>query len=105
MTLTRQPLPMVLPPFTVVFVMSEFADTVWAQKFGCGNNDNSNNNGSPNKDNENKSRECDVSYLNVCIQPTPPNLDCGEIKHRNFRVLSADPHGFDGDGDGIGCDS
>ncbi len=85
--------------------VSEFANTVWAQKSGCGNNDNSNNNGSPSKDDEVKPRECDVSYPDVCIQPNPPDLDCGEIKHKNFKVPSTDPHGFDGDGDGIGCDS
>jgi micrococcal nuclease len=85
--------------------VSEFANTVWAQKFGCGNNDNSNKNGASSKDDENEPSECDVSYPNVCIHSAPPDLDCGEIKHRNFKVLSADPHGFDGDGDGIGCDS
>ena len=86
--------------------ISEFANTVWAQKYGCGNNDNpNNNNGASSKDDENEARECDVSYPDVCIQSAPPDLDCGEVKHKNFKVLSADPHGFDGDGDGIGCDS
>jgi len=32
-------------------------------------------------------------------------LDCGEISHKNFRVVGSDPHRFDGDGDGIGCES
>jgi micrococcal nuclease len=85
--------------------VSEFANTVWAQKFGCNNNGNSNNNGASGKDDEDKPGECDVSYPNVCILSAPPDLDCGEIKHKNFKVLSTDPHGFDGDGDGIGCDS
>jgi micrococcal nuclease len=85
--------------------VSEFANTVWAQKSGCGNNDNSNKNVAPSKDDESEPSECDVSYPNVCIYSPPPDLDCGEIEHRNFIVLSADPHGFDGDGDGIGCDS
>ncbi len=84
--------------------VSEFANTVWAQ-FGCGNNDTSNNNGAPSKDDEAEPRECDVFYPDVCIQSAPPDLDCGEIKHKNFKVLSTDQHGFDGDGDGIGCDS
>ncbi len=48
---------------------------------------------------------CDPSYPDVCIEPYPPDLDCGEIKYTNFRVLSPDPHGFDRDGDGIGCES
>jgi micrococcal nuclease len=42
----------------------------------------------------------------VCIPPYPPDLDCGQIAYRNFRVLSPDPHGFDGsDHDGIGCET
>ena len=28
----------------------------------------------------------------------------GEIAHRNFKVLSPDPHRFDGDKDGVGCE-
>jgi len=47
---------------------------------------------------------CDPSYLDVCIPPPPPDLDCGEISHRNFKVVGSDPHRFDGDGDGIGCE-
>jgi hypothetical protein len=48
---------------------------------------------------------CDPSYPDVCIPPNPPDLDCGDIPHRRFRVLPPDPHKFDGsDGDGIGCE-
>ncbi|MCZ7568843.1 MAG: thermonuclease family protein [Ardenticatenaceae bacterium] len=48
---------------------------------------------------------CDLSYPDVCIPPPPPDLDCGEIPYRNFRVLPPDPHRFDRDKDGIGCES
>ena len=48
---------------------------------------------------------CDPSYPDVCIPVYPPDLDCGEIQFANFKVLSPDPHGFDGDKDGIGCES
>lgn len=48
---------------------------------------------------------CDPSYPDVCIAPPPPDLDCGEIEYRNFRVTGDDPHRFDGDKDGIGCES
>jgi len=48
---------------------------------------------------------CDPSYPDVCISPSPPDLDCGEIEFRNFKVLQPDPHRFDGDKDGIGCES
>ena len=47
---------------------------------------------------------CDPSYPDVCIAPYPPDLDCGEIGYSNFRVVGSDPHGFDRDKDGIGCE-
>jgi len=49
--------------------------------------------------------QCDSSYPSVCIPPYPPDLDCGEIQYSNFRVVPPDPHRFDGDKDGIGCES
>jgi micrococcal nuclease len=48
---------------------------------------------------------CDPSYPGVCIPPAPPDLDCGDISYRRFQVLQPDPHNFDGDADGIGCES
>ena len=48
---------------------------------------------------------CSPSYPGVCIPPPPPDLDCGDISYRRFRVLPPDPHRFDGDHDGIGCES
>jgi hypothetical protein len=48
---------------------------------------------------------CDPSYPDVCIPPPPPDLDCSDIPYRNFRVLPPDPHHFDTDGDGIGCET
>lgn len=49
---------------------------------------------------------CDPAYPGVCIPPAPPDLDCGDIPYRRFRVLAPDPHNFDGrDHDGIGCES
>jgi len=50
--------------------------------------------------------DCDPSYPDVCIPSPPPDLDCGQISDRRFRVLPPDPHGFDGsDDDGLGCES
>jgi micrococcal nuclease len=48
---------------------------------------------------------CEPAYPEVCIPPAPPDLDCPDISYRRFRVLSPDPHRFDSDGDGIGCES
>jgi Protein of unknown function (DUF1524) len=48
---------------------------------------------------------CDPSYPTACIPPPPPDLDCGDIPFDHFVVLPPDPHSFDGDGDGVGCES
>ena len=48
---------------------------------------------------------CDPSYPTVCIPPPPPNLNCDDIPYTNFRVEGDDPHGFDSDDDGIGCET
>jgi len=62
--------------------------------------------GSPQSTAEQPATEsCDPSYPDVCIPPYPPDLDCGEIPYSNFRVVGDDPHGFDRDKDGIGCES
>lgn len=47
---------------------------------------------------------CDPSYPNVCIFPEPPTLSCAEIPNRNFYVRPPDPHHFDRNGNGRGCD-
>jgi micrococcal nuclease len=41
----------------------------------------------------------------VCIPPSPPDLDCADIAFRRFRVLGPDPHRFDINRDGVGCES
>ena len=52
---------------------------------------------------------CDPSYPGICIAVGSADLDCGEVQWRQFQVVwsvpNPDPHGFDGDGDGIGCES
>jgi hypothetical protein len=52
---------------------------------------------------------CAPSYPDVCIPPPPPDLNCADIPYRNFRVIynvpDPDPHRFDADHDGIGCES
>ena len=47
---------------------------------------------------------CSLAYFDVCIPAPEPDLDCGEISYRRFKVLPPDPHRFDSDGDGIGCE-
>jgi endonuclease YncB( thermonuclease family) len=49
---------------------------------------------------------CDPSYPDVCIPPAPPDLNCGDVpQYSNFRVLPPDPHRFDGNKDGRGCEN
>ena len=52
---------------------------------------------------------CAASYPTVCIAPPPPDLDCKDVPYRRFTVrwdvADPDPQGFDGDRDGIGCES
>jgi micrococcal nuclease len=48
---------------------------------------------------------CDPSYPGVCIPSYPPDLDCPDVPHRRFKVVGTDPHGFDGDRDGVGCET
>jgi endonuclease YncB( thermonuclease family) len=50
---------------------------------------------------------CDPNYAGACIPPYPPDLDCADLRARGLapvRVIGSDPHRFDGDGDGIGCE-
>src|SRR5262245_24979842 len=52
---------------------------------------------------------CAASYPTVCIPPPPPDLNCADISYTNFRVRwdvpDPDPHHFDGNRDGVGCES
>jgi micrococcal nuclease len=50
------------------------------------------------------SGSCDASYPDDCIPPPPPDLDCADVRHK-LRVRPPDPHHFDGDRDGWGCES
>ena len=52
-----------------------------------------------------KQSNCDSSYPDFCIPPPPPNLNCPDIPQKRFTVAGSDPHGFDRDNDGIGCES
>jgi hypothetical protein len=52
-----------------------------------------------------KQSNCDYSYPDFCIPPPPPNLNCPDISQKRFTVSGSDPHGFDRDNDGVGCES
>ena len=80
---------------------SEFAGEAWAQEYGCGQKEIQPT--TPSVQTEEIS--CDPSYPDTCIPSPPPDLDCGDIPYKKFVVLQPDPHRFDGDKDGIGCES
>ena len=72
---------------------SEFANDYWAVKHGCIQVPKVTTN------------DCDPSYPDFCIPSSPPDLDCKDIPQKKFTVLQPDPHRFDGDKNGIGCES
>lgn len=56
-------------------------------------------------------QNCDTAYVNYCI-PSPSvvgDLDCPDMYAQGvagiqLAQIGYDPHGFDGDSDGIGCE-
>jgi aldose sugar dehydrogenase len=56
-------------------------------------------------DDDGGDNSCHPSYPDDCIPPAPPDLECDDISARNFQVVGSDPHDFDGDNNGIGCES
>jgi micrococcal nuclease len=50
---------------------------------------------------------CDPNNAGGCVPPPPPDLDCADIRRLGIgpvRVVGADPHHLDGDGDGYACE-
>ena len=54
---------------------------------------------------ESNTVNCLSSYPDFCIPPGPPDLNCSDIRQSDFTVRGSDPHGFDRDNDGVGCES
>ena len=81
---------------------SEFSTHAWAQRYGCSYEE-------PPKttipSTQTQQPSCDPSYPDFCIPSPPPDLDCKDIPQKRFTVIGSDPHRFDGDKDGIGCES
>jgi len=63
----------------------------------------------PSPSNQATSGGCHASYPDFCIPPPPPDLDCPDIDRKAFTVRhdvqDPDPHRFDGDRDGVGCET
>ena len=87
---------------------SEFSSEKWAQDFGCGSSSkytSSQTTKPSTPQSQSSTSNCDPSYPDFCIPSPPPDLDCKDISQKRFTVLQPDPHRFDGDNDGIGCES
>jgi micrococcal nuclease len=65
------------------------------QSGGTGNADTTENDSGGN---------CDPNYQGACIPPYPPDLNCDDVSAAGFQSVGSDPHGFDGDADGIACE-
>lgn len=47
---------------------------------------------------------CEPSYPGICIFTGEPDIDCEDVGASAFRVVGSDPHRFDRDRDGLGCE-
>lgn len=47
--------------------------------------------------------DCDPNYSGTCVPQVSYDLNCDDIGG-SVTVVGSDPHGFDGDGDGSGCE-
>ena len=83
---------------------SEFSGESWAQEYGCNAKTTTIEPTEHITSIQPQSDNCDPSYPDFCIQSPPPDLDCGDISQKRFTVLQPDPHRFDNDHDGIGCE-
>ena len=54
---------------------------------------------------EEEETTCDPSYPDICIPPPPPILSCDDVEASDFEVQPPDPHHFDADSDGVGCET
>jgi len=87
---------------------SEFSGESWAQNYGCGYEEPEYEPPTyeePEYESSPTTQNCDPSYPDFCIPSPPPDLNCSDIPQKRFTVLPPDPHRFDGDKDGIGCES
>jgi hypothetical protein len=71
---------------------------------GCEDGNGDGDDGGDDGDDNGGDTSCHPSYPDECIPPPPPNLNCDDVDATNFAVSGSDPHGFDADNDGIGCE-
>ncbi len=61
---------------------------------------------SPSAEEDEASPACDPSYPDFCIPSPPPELNCPDLSQTDFtvKIEEGEPHGFDSDADGVGCE-
>jgi len=94
---------------------SEFSGDNWAQSYGCKEEKSVAKISvdtpkdividDPKEIPKETGENCDSSYPDFCIPSPPPDLDCKDIPQKRFTILQPDPHRFDGDKDGVGCET
>jgi len=76
---------------------------LWAAS-ACGSNSQGNeSSGRPSKGSKGSRDGCEAGY-SPCVPRYPPDLDCADVDGP-IKVTGRDPHGFDADNDGVGCES
>ncbi len=50
------------------------------------------------------SMDCSPHYTGACVPNVTYDLNCADIGHQTVEIVDSDPYGFDGDGDGVGCE-
>jgi len=56
---------------------------------------------------EEQTKQCDPAYTSHCVPPYSivGDLNCGDLPFGQIATKPEDPHGLDGDNDGVGCES
>ena len=93
----------ILVIISVIFVSTE---TLVQEALALSNVSNVNFTSAPFTSLSNDSSKCDfTSYPDFCIASPPPSLNCDNVNGEDFTVFPPDPHGFDRDHDGEGCET
>jgi hypothetical protein len=99
---------LIAAPEVVAQEEAQTAETTQGGDFNDGNDtavvEEDDDIGADEDDDDGGDTSCHPSYPDTCIPPPPPNLNCDDVEETNFEVVGSDPHGFDGDNDGVGCE-
>jgi micrococcal nuclease len=92
--------------YTEFCSVSEFSNESWAQE-DCATINQATSQQIPKETPKSTDdpNDCEISYPDFCIHPSPTDLDCKDVlPYKKFTVRPPDPYEFDRDHDGIGCE-